>query len=188
MAPGRGECERDPRVQTQLPILLAESHGAADAAESVCATLSELRQLKTPEEAAAAKFALLLQLQDAAIGLSALQRRARLAELSPNEKGARDQQLAEAVKRFEEIKSHCLSAFPDETNVYLQLASRGRPKAFVSLDHGGTSCPSCHLGIPKHRAADLRVMTKVTQCPSCLMLILPLPKRYLDDARGAEQV
>ena len=28
----------------------------------------------------------------------------------------------------------------------------------------------------------MRVMTKVTQCPSCLMLILPLHKRYLDDA------
>jgi hypothetical protein len=188
MAPGRGECERDPRVQTQLPILLAESHGGADAAESVCASLSELRQLKTPEEAAAAKFMLLLQLQDAAIGLSALQRPALPVAVSPSEKGERDQQLAEAVTRFEEMKSRCLLAFPDETNVYLQLASRGRPKAFVSLDHGGASCPSCHLGLPKHRAADLRVMTKVTQCPSCLMLILPLPKRYLDDTRDAEQV
>ena len=161
---GQG-CERAADVLTQLQEIVIESQQPSDA-DGVVHALAAVRGQETTETVAVTKFRLLLRLQDARMQLVGLIGAAGVP--SSNASG-------QEIDAYREIEQDCLKAFADDTKLYLQSAPRHRGKAFVHLEDGRPNCPRCRLGIPAQRAADLRILTKITQCPNCFSLIIPLP-------------
>jgi hypothetical protein len=119
-----------------------------------------VRKVETPEQQALAKFRLLLSLQDA-VGA------ARRTQGPPE---------AMTTNPISDLKQRCQALYPDETAQYFGLVAKGKWNNFCPVRSLGSSgCPRCNMGLPLRLAADLKNVLKVTPCPYCHALIIPIP-------------
>lgn len=128
-----------------------------------------LRKIETPEQQALTKFRLLLSLQEATGVVHTLRAK-------PLPDGAPRPELAIAMAIQLALKNECARLHPQETSQYLELVSKGRWRSLMPVRDGdAAACPACNMGLPMRLAANLKNVTKMTPCPSCFTLIIPIP-------------
>lgn len=156
-------------VRSALTILLAAYRQPENRLADVLESARTVRGVDTPEQQALAKFNLLLSLQEATGQVQALKGKLPRG-------AAPGKELLAAIERQMAAQNECQRRYPQETDQYLALVTKGKWNSLVPVRGVGTNaCPRCHMSLPLRLAAGLKDVMKLTPCPACMALIVPIP-------------